>query len=438
MRLTIFLIACLIQTTASWANLPDPLTEDDFHPVNLRQAELGQLLFFDPLLSGNRNVACATCHHPRFGTSDGLSLGIGEGGSGVGPDRRFGHEESRAERRVPRNAPALWNLGVKAFTVLFHDGRASHSDLYDSGFDSPAEEFLPTGLSDIVAVQAMFPVTSEIEMAGDKNENEVPGAVIRRIDYAWQIIAERVADHPDYVALFSAAFDDIDRAGDIQMRHIANALSAFQRFEFRADDSPFDRYLKGDSQAMTGLQKTGMALFYGKANCSQCHQGVLQTDHQFHNIGLPFIGPGRTRQFDFKARDMGRINETDWAHDAYKFRTPSLRNVTETAPYGHNGAYLELADIVRHHTHPRRYFEQYQLSFARLPQAGHLTPDRLLWADTQERQRLLSTLTDISVSLTESELTAVLAFLEALTDASSLDGRLGTPDRVPSGLPVDR
>lgn len=438
MRLTIFLCACLIPFAASWASLPEPLADDDFHPIDPHQAELGQLLFYDPLLSGNRNIACATCHHPRFGTSDGLSLGIGEGGSGVGPDRHFGRHDNRAERRVPRNAPALWNLGAKEFTVLFHDGRASHSDLYDSGFDSPAEEFLPSGLSDIVAVQAMFPVTSEIEMAGDKNENEVPGAVIRRIDYAWQLIAERVAGHPDYVARFSAAFDDIDRAGDIKMRHLANALSAFQRFEFRADDSPFDRFLKGDAQAMTALQITGMTLFYGKANCSQCHRGVLQTDHQFHNIGLPFLGPGRTRRFDFKARDMGRINESDWAHDAYKFRTPSLRNVTETAPYGHNGAYAELADMIRHHTDPQRYFEQYQLSFARLPQADHLTSDQLLWADTRERQRLLSTLTDIPMLLSESELIAVLAFLEALTDEASLSGRLGIPEHVPSGLPVDK
>lgn len=437
MRLSILLLlVCCFPALAS--SLPEPLTDDDFHPVDTRQAELGQLLFYDPLLSGNRNIACATCHHPRFGTSDGLSLGIGEGGEGVGDERVFGAGEYRAERRVPRNAPALWNLGAREFTTLFADGRVSHSDLYDTGFDSPAEEFLPPGLTDIVAVQAMFPVTADVEMAGDKNENEIPGAVSRRVDYAWQLIAERVAAIPEYAELFSAAFDDVENAADIEMRHIANALSAFQRFEFRADDSPFDRYLRGDDNALTSLQKTGMSLFYGRANCAQCHSGVLQTDHKFHNIGLPFIGPGRTRRFDFKARDMGRINETDLAADAYKFRTPSLRNVTETGPYGHNGAYTELADMIRHHTDPNGFLATYRLALAHLPKANHLNPDTLLWADHQERQRLLSTLTDVPVVLTEPELSAIRAFMFALTDSASLKGRLGIPQTVPSGLPVDQ
>lgn len=437
MRFSAIVFASLL-TPVFATNLPAPLSDESYHPVDIEQAKLGQLLFFDKLLSGNQNISCATCHHPSFGSGDGLSLGIGEGGMGVGTERDFGEGELKAERRVPRNAPALWNIGATEFSVLFHDGRLSHSDMFDSGFDSPAEEFLPDGLSDIVAAQALFPLTAEVEMAGDKNENEVPGAATRRADYAWRIIADRIRNTPGYPELFADVYDDVNAAPDITIVHVANALSAFERFEFRADNSLFDQYLRGNERAMSDQQKAGMALFYGKANCSICHAGPLQTDHDFHNIAMPFLGPGRTRRFDFKARDMGRINESDYASDAYKFRTPSLRNVTETAPYGHNGAYSELADVIRHHTDPLFYFENYSLEKATLPSSAHIRPDNLLWADRQEQMRMKSTLTDVDVQLSEEELQAVLAFMTALTDEESLEGRLGVPESVPSNLQVDK
>lgn len=431
-------LANIFFAATSLANLPQPITQADFHPVEEAQAKLGQLLFYDKLLSGNRNISCGTCHHPAFGTSDGLSLGIGEGGEGVGPERTFGEGQWIVEKRIPRNSPSLWNLGAKEFTVLFHDGRAYPDEIFPSGFNSPAEEFLPTGLNDIVAVQAMFPVTSKIEMAGDKNENEVPGAVTRRIDYAWDILVDRIRHTAGYPDMFVDAFDDIETAADISMVHVANALSAFQRFEFQATNSAFDRYLRGDKEALNERQVAGMNLFYGEAGCASCHSGALQTDHDFHNLALPFIGPGRTRLFEHKARDMGRINETDLAADAYKFRTPSLRNVTETAPYGHNGAYSELRDMILHHTNPVQYFQQYRLEKAILPAATHLGRDDILWPDTQENRRILSTVTGYTVELSDQEIDLLIAFLETLTDEESLLGRLGIPVTVPSKLSVDQ
>jgi len=430
-------VLMLVTLSSVFADLPAPISDADYHPVNKGQAELGQLLFYDRVLSGNRNIACSTCHHPSTGTSDGWSLGIGEGGVGLGNDREFGMGGSKANRRVPRNAPALWNLGAKEFVTLFHDGRAGESDLYDSGFDSPAEEFLPEGLTDIVAVQAMFPLTAGVEMAGNKNENEVPTAVTRRVDYAWQILTDRVKQHSKYVDGFVNAFDDVNTAEDITMVHIANAISSFERFEFRADQSPFDQYLRGEKDSLNEQEIAGMKLFYGDAGCSTCHAGVLQTDHSFHNIAMPFIGPGRTRRFDFKARDMGRINETDHSVDAYKFRTPSLRNIEHSGPYGHNGAYTELADIIMHHTDPVYYFEQYDLAHSELPNAEHLGSDKLLWADKQEKLRMLSTVTNIKAAVNEQELDSLIAFLGSLTDEQSIIGRLGIPESVPSGLEVD-
>ncbi|MGJ8556879.1 MAG: cytochrome c peroxidase, partial [Sulfitobacter geojensis] len=89
--------------------LPPPVTDDMFVPVSQAEASLGRLLFYDPLLSGNKNIACATCHHPAFGTSDGVPLAIGEGGVGLGPKRRS-DPDHMPEERIPRNAPALFNL----------------------------------------------------------------------------------------------------------------------------------------------------------------------------------------------------------------------------------------------------------------------------------------------------------------------------------------
>jgi len=101
------LAAIFYLATPSSARSNTPLTDADFRAADPAQAEVGRLLFYDKVLSGNRNISCSTCHHPAFGTSDGLSLGIGEGGTGIGPARTTGNGDDRIKKRVPRNAPAL-------------------------------------------------------------------------------------------------------------------------------------------------------------------------------------------------------------------------------------------------------------------------------------------------------------------------------------------
>jgi cytochrome c peroxidase len=409
-----------------------------FHEFSEAQAKLGQLLFFDPILSGNQNISCATCHNPDHGSADGLSLGIGEGGVGVGPERTAGAGPDRIHKRIPRNAPALWNLGAKEFDTLFLDGRVSVSDIFDNGFNTPAQEWLPEGLSGILAVQALFPMTSQFEMAGDPKENQVAGAAYDRIDYVWPILAKRVRIVPEYAEMFVSAFVDVEDALDIDITHIANALAAFEATEFQSTDSPFDAFLGGDADALSDGQLKGLELFFGKAGCSACHSGPLLTDHQFHALMLPHFGPGRTRQWDPIVRDTGRMVASDRLEDAYRFRTPSLRNVTLTAPYGHNGAYPTLAGIVRHHLRPRGAFEEWQPQLAALPHVPWLADaDFLPFADTYERARLASKLDIKPVELTDGEVDQIVAFLHSLTGTASIKGRLGRPERVPSGLEVD-
>lgn len=415
-----------------------PVFEDDFNPFDEAQAELGRLLFYDPLLSGNRNISCGTCHHHTLAGADSLSLGLGEGGDGVGPERKASDGSGRIKRRMSRNSPALFNLGAREIRTLFHDGRVSLDDTYGNGFNTPAEEYLPEGLSSILAAQALFPLVGEIEMAGAPEENEVAAFLTERIDYGWPLIVERVRAFPEYAKLFAAAFGDVDSAQDIGIVHVANALGEFVGSEWRSHDSPFDSYISGDLDAMSPQQIEGLNLFFGKARCSSCHGGPFFTDQGFYALALPPLGPGRTRRFDLHARDVGRLAETDRIEDSYRFRTPMLRNVALTAPYGHNGAYSDLKGMIEHHLNPLASLDNWQRDQVELPSVNWLDDlDFIVHQDRLEMERYRKFIDIRPVFLEDNEIDALVAFMHALTGRNSVNGRLGRPERVPSGLSVD-
>jgi cytochrome c peroxidase len=419
-------------------SLPKPLSAGDFMPVDPAKAELGRLLFYDKILSGNRNISCGTCHHPRFGTSDGLSLGLGEGAHGVGPDRMSETGANRVVKRIPRNAPGLWNLGAREITVLMHDGRISADPIYGNGFNTPAQEWLPRGLGSVLAAQALFPMTSSIEMAGNVGENEVIGATRDRIDAAWPIIAKRVRVIPDYGERFVAAFDTVAAPEDVSIVEIADALAHFIVQDFTSLDSPFDAYRAGDRTALTTAQTRGLRLFYGSAGCSACHAGPLFSDHAFRALGLPAFGPGRTRAFDPYARDTGRMAESDALEDAYRFRTPMLRNVALTAPYGHNGAYPTLETMIRHHLDPEAARAGWNPSMLTLPKVPWLTGIDFVIQDDRLEIARQARARDIAIGpLSDAEIADLIAFLGALTGQAAAAQASAVPAAVPSGLAVD-
>ena len=408
------------------AELPAPLTSADFLDFDPKQAALGHKLFYDPILSGNGNISCAHCHHPDHGTADGLSLGIGEGGEGLGPKRTPGTGAARIRKRIPRNAPGLWNLGARELHTMFHDGRLSVSDRYENGFDSPAEEWLPTGFNSLVAAQAIFPLVAQFEMAGNPSENEIAGALHDRIDTAWPIIAKTVRTS-GYGPEFVAAFDHIKVAEDVTIVEIANAIAAFTAVEWQSIDSPFDQHLNG-IDALSTAQKRGMDLFYGAANCASCHSGKLLSDQKFHALALPAFGPGRTRRFDPYARDVGRMGKSDDLADAYRFRTPMLRNVALTAPYGHNGAYPTLEAMIRHHLAPRTSAQNWTQEDAQLPEVPWLAAtDFIIRQDSREMARQQAKLDITPIALTDAQIADLVAFMHALTGTSVDDPIFGVP-----------
>lgn len=421
--------------------LPRPVTNGDYFENGTpspAKVELGKLLFFDKILSGNKNIACATCHHPLTGTGDLLSLPVGEGGRGLGPMRSAEQGADEIHERVPRNANELFNRGAKEFTTLFHDGRVAASDTTHTSFESPAGDRLPTGLDNALAAQAMFPVTSATEMAGQAGENEIADfAAADDLQAIWQTLAERLREIPGYVDRFQQAFpEQITTATDIQYTHAANAIAAFEAVAFRADRSPFDNFLRGDQQAISPTARQGMTLFYGKAGCASCHSGKFQTDHQFYAAAMPQIGPGKGDGFEGRD-DFGRERVTGDASDRYKFRTPSLRNVVLTGPWGHNGAYNQLEDMIQHMLDPQSSLTHYTSDKATLPYNQTLEQNDFTLSTNPEHQQALLEANQLQpTQLTAEERYQLLQFLEALTDPYTLNFAQHIPMSVPSGLVV--
>ncbi len=417
-------------------NLPPPLSDADFRPVRIDEARLGQLLFYDPILSGNREVACATCHHPALGTSDGVSLGIGDGGIGLGP-RRVADPANLPEERVPRNAQALWNLGAVEYHSMFHDGRVEIDPARPNGMRTPLDEDMLSGFASMLAAQTMFPVVSPDEMAGHYQENEISTAVrlgmLTGPEGAWARLAARVAAVPDYAARFGAVYPEIAAGRPIAFTDVSNAIAAFMEFEFRSDTAPFDAVLRGQG-ALAPVAAEGMALFYGEAGCATCHSGPFLTDHGFHAMGEPQFGPGKGARFESHARDEGRYRVTGREADWYAFRTPALRNVALTAPYGHAGAFRTLAGFLAHHTDGEA-IRQYDRGEALLP-ALPVEDWRVL--DDPAQVAAIAAAAERGFVPDAGQIAALVAFLEALTDPVAEAGRLGVPDSVPSGLPVPR
>ncbi len=403
--------------------------------------ELGQALFFDKLLSGNENISCATCHHPVAGTGDALPVSLGEGGIGLGANR-----EQAASALIPRNAPHLFNGGVPGVDAMFWDSRVTRNastgelDTPEPGLNGAAPTLLDHAapLTSALAAQAMFPVTSREEMRGQidgGNADDLRDAATNAD--VWSALMARIVGTSDgtvggfdgYRALFDAAYPSITNYDDLTFGHAARAIAAFERETWTALDSPFDRFLGGDASAMSDSAKRGAKLFFGAASCSTCHNGPFLSDFQHHAVCVPQVGPGKNAP----SEDLGLSLETGDSADDYKFRTPTLRNVALTAPYMHDGAFMTLEEVVRHHLDPQASLAAYD---------GSLLPD--LFAATLDtdagrnaaRAAALSPLHPTSVVLTDDEFDDLMAFLHALTDPSSVSLLDEVPDEVPSGLPV--
>ena len=320
---------------------------------------------------------------------------------------------------------------------MFHDGRLEADPTRPGGIRTPLGDAMVAGFDSVLSAQAMFPVLSPDEMAGHYSENPVARAVrmgqLSQPGGAWDRIAARVATVPEYRAGFDTV---LGQGAKIGFTDIANMIADFIGAEWRADRSQFDRYLAGEGDLPQAAMR-GMDLFYGAAGCVACHAGRFQTDHDFHAIAMVQIGPGKAARFETHARDEGRMRVTGDPADAFAFRTPSLRNVALTAPYGHAGAYATLDAVIRHHLDPKAALYGYDRGQPVLPDLPTAQDWRIL-DDPGEMAAIAAANELAPVTLGDAQIAELVAFLHALTDRGGAAGRLGVPDTVPSGLPVAR
>ncbi len=331
------------------AALPSVVPEPADNPGRPETIELGRLLYWDPILSGDRDIACATCHHPEFGYSDGLAVSVGTGGRGVGPAR----DADPAAPRTSRNAQTVL---VTAWNGLSVDGAVA---------PELAPMFWDHRVTSLEA-QVLGPITSAAEMRGTTvAEDQILDEVVARLGAI-----------PEYVTRFEAAFG----AGGVTATNLAKAIAAFER-TLVPTNSSFDRYMAGDDDALTPAQIRGLHGFIYQG-CARCHSGPLFSDFQLHELAIP-SRPGAP---------------VDLGDGQRRFRTPSLRMVTLTAPYMHNGALATLGAV----------FDNYH---------NNRVTDPLLEGDVE-----------VAVGGADD----LILFFDAISDGT-FDRTI--PARVPSGLP---
>jgi cytochrome c peroxidase len=414
------------QTIGGWGVVPIlPVAQQ-----NPALVDLGRSLFFDKILSGNRDVACATCHTAADHTTDALSLAIGTGGTVSGTVRTLGP----GRQFVPRNAPSLLNQGLGLF-YLFWDGRVNEEGGIGR-FKTPTNVVLPPQLDNLIAAQAMLPVLNRTEMRGNTGDLAVTGEPNELAAYSdaqtsevWAATMKRLLAIREYQAKFNAAYPTLP-ATSLGFQHAANALAAFEIQTFTRANSPFDRFLAGDNRAMSAEEKRGALLFFGKARCSQCHSGPLLGGQSFANVGAPQIGPGVGSAAPL---DLGRGEEVQFREYKFAFRVQPLRNVELTAPYFHSGAYRTLDAVVRHYNNAdsaQRNFDPSGLTAA-VRALYHGDPATV----TAVLQTLDFRLRE-PLRLTTTEQSQLVAFLKSLTDPAARDLSSVVPASVPSGLAV--
>jgi len=264
--------AALQQLRANFER-PTTVPQPRSNPITADKVALGQMLFFDPRLSGSGTISCATCHNPGLGWGDGLPKGLG-------------HMSSKLDRHTPTI------LDVAFGEPYFWDGRA---------------------------------VTLEDQAKG-------PLIAVKEMNMSLETALPLLRSLPGYIEAFGRAFP----GQAISLDTIASAIASFERTVI-SNDAPFDRWIKGDDKAIPAAAVRGFVLFNGKANCAVCHSTWRMSDDGFHDIGLHDDDRGR-------AAIAPGIVQLEHA-----FKTPTLRNITQRAPYMHDGSLPTLDAVIDHY-----------------------------------------------------------------------------------------
>src|SRR5690606_17410832 len=283
---------------ATVAALPKTVLHPTNNPSSSDKELLGKLLFYDPILSGGKDISCASCHHPSTGYAEFLDLSIGSNGKGLGSKRVF-----NTPNDIPlmkRNSPTILNTA--------YNGIGSKDDYLPENapmfWDDRAKS---------LEIQALEPIKTLEEMRGNHFEKSE----------ILTVVTERVREIPEYRTLFPNAFGE---NAPIDSIAIGKAIAAFER-TLVANNSRFDQYMRGDVNAISNSEKEGFALFKS-VGCINCRSDPMFSDYKLHVLGVP---------------DNPKLPAPDGGLEgSFAYRTATLRNLRFTAPYMHNGSFQNL------------------------------------------------------------------------------------------------
>ena len=272
------------------------------NPISKSKIDLGKALFYDPILSGDKDVACVTCHHPSNGYAEFRDISIGVNGQGFGTKRTF--KQPNEIPFVKRNAHTILNTAFNGIGINNQYMPEDAPMFWDNRVNS-------------LEKQALEPIKSFEEMRGPNYEEaEILNEVVSRLKAI-----------PEYQQMFKKAFGNEE---SITVKNLGKAIASFERV-LTGNNSRFDQYMRGNEKAMSLSEQDGFELFK-KAGCGNCHNGPMFTDYKMHILGVP---------------ENKKIPKPDSGfEERFAFRTPTLRNLRFTAPYMHNGSIASVKEVL--------------------------------------------------------------------------------------------
>lgn len=374
-------LALVLTTVALFTGCNTPQISSQKDNINTqKEAALGELLFFDTILSKNGTQSCATCHNPEHGFIDNRDNGVAGAGS-LGDDLK-----SIGDRNTPTAAYAM-------FSPVFH-------------FDKKTKEFkggqFYDGRESNLKGQAGGPPTNLVEMGIPSKE----------------FLVKRLENSMQYNKLFKDIYGkDIFSNPNKAYEAMTQAISSFEKTDiFAPFDSKYDRFLK-DEYDLTPLEDLGRSIFFSNnnTNCASCHLLKVEdapketfTNYEYHNIGTPPNHDLMTKNVVNPKTfiDHGLLNNpkvSDKKHDG-KIKVPTLRNIAVTGPYMHNGVFKNLSTVVE-------FYDKYTNEDRKINPETHKP-----WAQPEVKENINTKLLRKGKPLTKRKVEALVAFMNTLTD----------------------
>ncbi len=326
----------ILPDSDDFANIP----QDPKNPITAEKVALGKMLFHETGLALNpeNNISlgsysCASCHHAAAGFQAGIPQGIGEGGWGfglIGEGRQVNPDYTDMNQLDVQDVKSPSSLNIAYQTNVLWNG-----------------QFGATGVN--VGTEAAWTPGTPKEVNNLGYEGTEIQAIAAQDVHRQQVVGSLLETNQEYVNLFNAAFPNWPTDERISQETAGLAMAAFERTTL-ANEAPFQRWLKGENNAMTELQKEGAILFFGKAECGSCHSGPALNSMAFYGLGMKDLYErGDVHKADINSvGNKGRGGFTGRTEDMYKFKVPQLYNLKDSPFYGHGSSFTSIEEVIRY------------------------------------------------------------------------------------------